>query len=96
MERIQKLKVMILNVFHQLRVLGDHHVRCTGEGQHFRTKWEKLHLLGLIIQQLGLLFLSRDISELASDSRIPQTNKKWGQYSVLGSIDDMASDKDHC
>ena len=66
MAKIKQFKLVSLDVFLELVDLLVQ-VRLGEEiGKHICQDWEKFHLLGLVIDQLHLLLLAADVSELPS------------------------------
>lgn len=67
MKWIKELEVLLLDILQKLGMFRHHHLGSKGKGHHRRNNWEELHLLSLIVQKFGFLFLPTDVSELSSD-----------------------------
>lgn len=71
---VKTLKILFLDILHQLLescrdlFLGNTH------GDTSSENGKKLELLSLVIDELDLFFLTTDISELSSDTRISEAN----------------------
>jgi hypothetical protein len=67
MQHIQVFEVLFLDILEQLIELLDNVIRSKGVSKHSGHQWEELHLLGLVVEQLSLLFLATNVLKLSSD-----------------------------
>ena len=75
MELIHQVELARLDVFKQLLKLLSHKVINQQHSIADTNKWQKLLLLGLVVEQLRFLFRPFGVLELAAADRIPQANQ---------------------
>ena len=95
MKWIKKLEVLFFNVLQKLGMFRHHHLWSASNGHHWSNDWEQLHLLSLIVQKFGFLFLPTNISELSSDSWVSQADDKRVEMVPFATANDVAPDEDH-
>jgi len=67
MKQLHVFEVLFLDIFQELLKDDYYLVSSNGVCEHSGKDWEKLHLLGLIIEEGCFLFLAADVFELSSD-----------------------------
>ena len=67
MENVKQCKVLNFDILHHLFIFLDNYVSAERLSKHRCNQREKLHLLGLVVKQLSLFFLSADVSKLSAD-----------------------------